>query len=161
MIFFSLTSDINECGQSNGGCQQICINRRGSHTCACKKGYELASDKSTCIELEGKSCPFVVWSWSIAVHGLVLPYKHCHIPLHIFCLIGNSIFHLSLEILTDFAKKRLEVSLVVAYFCSLFSNVLAKIGCFDRKKVHLRLSSSILAKIGQTTELLIKQDFPW
>ena len=34
--------------------------------------------------------------------------------LNIFCLIGNSIFNLNLELLTDSAKKELKVP----YFCS-------------------------------------------
>lgn len=33
--------DIDECGSSNGGCQQICNNRKGqSRTCSCYRGYK-------------------------------------------------------------------------------------------------------------------------
>ena len=47
--------------------------------------------------------------------------------VHNFCFICNSFFHFSLELLTDFAKKRLKVG---KYF-------LVKIGCFNKKSLRL------------------------
>ncbi|XP_065064748.1 uncharacterized protein LOC135690976 [Rhopilema esculentum] len=33
--------DINECANSNGGCQQLCTNLPGTHRCGCNRGYTL------------------------------------------------------------------------------------------------------------------------
>ena len=40
--------DANECLMQNGGCEQICINTRGSYFCGCHYGYQLASDGRSC-----------------------------------------------------------------------------------------------------------------
>ena len=40
--------DINECGNDNGGCSQVCVNNVGSYECKCNDGYTLADDKNTC-----------------------------------------------------------------------------------------------------------------
>ena len=45
-MFFS--SDINECRSHNGGCEQGCVNIRGSHRCTCRTGYKLQKDKRSC-----------------------------------------------------------------------------------------------------------------
>ena len=42
-------SDNNECGESNGGCQSVCVNTPGSHTCACERGYLLLPDGRSCV----------------------------------------------------------------------------------------------------------------
>lgn len=58
----SCSQDINECLSNNGGCQQICINRRGeTNLCACKNGFKLNPlDKKKCIDIdecrEGRAC---------------------------------------------------------------------------------------------------------
>ena len=41
-------SDINECGTSNGGCAQVCINQVGSYYCQCNNGYTLDDDSHGC-----------------------------------------------------------------------------------------------------------------
>lgn len=43
-----LCPDVNECGQQNGGCNQICFNKPGSFHCACYSGYALSPDGRTC-----------------------------------------------------------------------------------------------------------------
>ncbi|XP_053674472.1 uncharacterized protein LOC128724777 [Anopheles nili] len=43
--------DTNECGASNGGCQQHCINSDGSYYCSCKYGFKLDTDKRSCLVL--------------------------------------------------------------------------------------------------------------
>ena len=48
----SLSSDIDECGSSNGGCDHICINTQGAFYCDCRSGYQLSSNERSCI---GKS----------------------------------------------------------------------------------------------------------
>ena len=41
--------DINECLESNGGCEDSCTNTVGSYTCSCQaSGYALSSDKHNC-----------------------------------------------------------------------------------------------------------------
>ena len=32
--------DMDECTQTNGGCEHLCHNTHGSHFCSCGKGYE-------------------------------------------------------------------------------------------------------------------------
>ena len=39
---------MNECDTRNGGCDQICVNKMGSHQCACMAGFEIQDDKRTC-----------------------------------------------------------------------------------------------------------------
>ena len=41
-------SDINECLEFNGGCQQICDNSIGSFSCSCDEGYELSENLLLC-----------------------------------------------------------------------------------------------------------------
>ena len=44
-------SDINECNNNNGGCNQLCRNSFGSYHCECSVGFKLSSgewdDKTT------------------------------------------------------------------------------------------------------------------
>ena len=46
-IFYSVAAG-SECDNSNGGCQQICVNRTGLITCYCNQGYNLTNDRKTC-----------------------------------------------------------------------------------------------------------------
>lgn len=46
--FHSIYTDTNECGSSNGGCDQVCTNTVGSYYCQCDKGYSLNADIHTC-----------------------------------------------------------------------------------------------------------------
>ena len=46
--FSSLTLDINECAQNNGGCVRFCQNTEGSFFCHCGDGYSLNKDGSQC-----------------------------------------------------------------------------------------------------------------
>ena len=40
--------DINECAESNGGCEQNCTNSVGSYSCLCGDGYNLSDDGRQC-----------------------------------------------------------------------------------------------------------------
>ena len=40
--------DIDECVQSNGGCQHVCKNTNGSYFCTCRSGYILGENKHHC-----------------------------------------------------------------------------------------------------------------
>ena len=41
-------TDINECSDSNGGCDDDCINTIGSFYCECDSGYTLQTNGKTC-----------------------------------------------------------------------------------------------------------------
>ena len=42
--------DEDECQNSNGGCQEKCVNTVGSYICSCREGFELQNDKHSCKE---------------------------------------------------------------------------------------------------------------
>ena len=41
-------ADVNECLDSNAGCEQDCINTVGSYFCSCKSGFNLNLDMHNC-----------------------------------------------------------------------------------------------------------------
>ena len=43
-----MVSDINECLESNGGCDHTCTNNPGSYYCTCTAGFQLANDSHIC-----------------------------------------------------------------------------------------------------------------
>ncbi|XP_077592860.1 bone morphogenetic protein 1-like isoform X1 [Stigmatopora nigra] len=43
-------SDVDECSQENGGCQQQCVNTMGSYKCQCRGGFVLHDNKHDCKE---------------------------------------------------------------------------------------------------------------
>ena len=48
-VAFALLTDINECTNNNGGCEDVCTNIIGSYTCSCQLiGYHLDNDKHNC-----------------------------------------------------------------------------------------------------------------
>ncbi|GAA6088582.1 multiple epidermal growth factor-like domains protein 6 isoform X1 [Tachysurus ichikawai] len=40
--------DVNECEETNGGCETLCCNTIGSFYCKCPSGQELKEDGKTC-----------------------------------------------------------------------------------------------------------------
>ncbi|XP_066250457.1 protein tolkin-like [Euwallacea similis] len=46
-------AEFNECEHIEHGCEQLCINTLGSFQCGCKSGFELHSDKRSCIDACG------------------------------------------------------------------------------------------------------------
>jgi len=46
--YIPLDVDINECSDSNGGCQHNCTNTIGSYYCSCDAGYSLDQDGHSC-----------------------------------------------------------------------------------------------------------------
>ncbi|XP_060089731.1 growth arrest-specific protein 6 [Heteronotia binoei] len=44
--------DVDECFEKNGGCKQICLNKRGSYRCSCYSGYALQKDNKTCEDID-------------------------------------------------------------------------------------------------------------
>ena len=40
--------DVNECSDSNGGCQHNCTNTIGSYYCSCAAGYSLDDNDHRC-----------------------------------------------------------------------------------------------------------------
>ncbi|ROT72491.1 hypothetical protein C7M84_009125, partial [Penaeus vannamei] len=50
--------DVDECVGQNGNCEHICINEPGTFRCACREGYRLRGDNSTCeLASEGGAVP--------------------------------------------------------------------------------------------------------
>ena len=47
VIFISFL-DVNECEENNGGCEQQCVNKEGSHNCSCEGGFKLEKDGFKC-----------------------------------------------------------------------------------------------------------------
>lgn len=47
--FSSSPTDVDECQDNNGGCQQICVNALGSYECQCHSGFFLSDNQHTCI----------------------------------------------------------------------------------------------------------------
>ena len=45
-----LTTDIDECDEDNGNCEQECVNAPGSFQCRCGSGFQLREDGRTCRE---------------------------------------------------------------------------------------------------------------
>lgn len=43
-------SDLDECAEGNGGCQQVCVNMMGSYECRCRDGFLLSDNQHTCIQ---------------------------------------------------------------------------------------------------------------
>lgn len=43
---------VDECRDDNGGCDSLCTNSPGSHTCSCATGYMLLLDGRTCIDVD-------------------------------------------------------------------------------------------------------------
>ena len=43
-----MSADVDECGNSNGGCSQVCINEEPGFSCGCMQGFELDNDGMTC-----------------------------------------------------------------------------------------------------------------
>ena len=42
------STDINECGTANGGCEHNCTNSIGSFICSCDAGYQLDGNGVNC-----------------------------------------------------------------------------------------------------------------
>uniref|UniRef100_A0A3B3CNB0 EGF-like calcium-binding domain-containing protein n=1 Tax=Oryzias melastigma TaxID=30732 RepID=A0A3B3CNB0_ORYME len=45
-LFFQ--TDVNECEETNGGCEALCCNTIGSFYCRCPVGQKLNEDAKTC-----------------------------------------------------------------------------------------------------------------
>lgn len=43
-------TDVDECAEGNGGCQQSCVNMMGSYECHCREGFFLSDNQHTCIQ---------------------------------------------------------------------------------------------------------------
>lgn len=69
----SIVTDVDECLDNNGGCQQVCVNTMGSYECQCTEGFFLSDNQHTCIHRsDGKSLSFTL---SSLITG-VKPNKH-------------------------------------------------------------------------------------
>lgn len=77
-VYMCVCSDVNECEELNGGCQQTCVNTRGSHHCECSEGFRMHADGRTCI---GKYLAEVFITFVVTILK-VLPLlpTHCIFP---------------------------------------------------------------------------------
>ena len=57
----SLFLDLNECSNSNGGCNSTCSNSIGSYSCSCEAGYQLAVNLHDC---KGRDRPYFSQAWA-------------------------------------------------------------------------------------------------
>ena len=48
---FSLSLDVDECLEDNGGCDQVCTNKPGTHMCECNDGYTKTSESGYCVDI--------------------------------------------------------------------------------------------------------------
>lgn len=48
IVVIITSADVNECDINNGNCQQMCKNLYGRHSCSCREGFVLDSNKRTC-----------------------------------------------------------------------------------------------------------------
>lgn len=48
-MFVFVWTDVDECLDNNGGCQQVCVNTMGSYECQCTEGFFLSDNQHTCI----------------------------------------------------------------------------------------------------------------
>lgn len=67
-----LLADYNECLDSNGGCDHICVNSVPGHQCVCETGYVLQPDGRTCI---GES---LIWCISGDICSRHVGHMHGH-----------------------------------------------------------------------------------
>lgn len=47
-FFFDTFSDIDECADGTAKCTDICVNKFGSYSCECHRGFQLTADDRSC-----------------------------------------------------------------------------------------------------------------
>ncbi|KAK2120962.1 hypothetical protein P7K49_002348 [Saguinus oedipus] len=68
---FPLLTDVDECQDNNGGCQQICVNTMGSYECQCHSGFFLSDNQHTCIHRSNEGLEKVhTERWGAKGHAL-------------------------------------------------------------------------------------------
>ena len=45
-------TDINECDDQNGGCEDACMNTESSYFCTCRDGLHLSDDGHSCLGMK-------------------------------------------------------------------------------------------------------------
>ncbi|XP_064387611.1 adhesion G protein-coupled receptor E2-like isoform X3 [Halichondria panicea] len=44
--------DVNECAESNGNCEQTCVNKPGSYHCECRDGFNISDNGVSCVDFD-------------------------------------------------------------------------------------------------------------
>lgn len=97
-------SDVNECEETNGGCEALCCNTIGSFYCRCPPGLKLNEDGKTC---EGESSALFVWVWYLLVYDQY-DTRYWVIILHSLFSVVLDNLNLHLEAQTTIFKTLLE-----------------------------------------------------
>ena len=59
-VCYYIWVDINECDSNNGGCEQICVNKRGAlNVCGCRRGY--TQDPLESFKCRGRKDAYLLW----------------------------------------------------------------------------------------------------
>lgn len=65
-LYVSIQTDVDECLDNNGGCQQVCVNTMGSYECMCTEGFFLSDNQHTCIHRsDGKTSVEKEWTLTV------------------------------------------------------------------------------------------------
>uniref|UniRef100_A0A671MG02 Zgc:158328 n=1 Tax=Sinocyclocheilus anshuiensis TaxID=1608454 RepID=A0A671MG02_9TELE len=75
LSFFLVCSDINECADSNGGCEGTCCNIIGSFYCRCPDGMKLGADGKSC-QGEKVKLSFIICDPGPQNHGKLISCEH-------------------------------------------------------------------------------------
>lgn len=87
-FFVWIQTDVDECLDNNGGCQQVCVNTMGSYECQCTHGFFLSDNQHTCIHRsDGKShtTQDVIWIGSNCGLKTSLPSFKCPLCHKLWC----------------------------------------------------------------------------
>ena len=77
-IFSLILTDINECLNSNGGCEQNCSNTLGSFECSCSSYFVLGANGKSCLGKHSILLQDYINNLTIYIVDWKLSYSLCH-----------------------------------------------------------------------------------
>lgn len=92
----NILTDVNECSNGGGVCQQRCVNVQGSYNCECYYGYRLNADRKTCSQ--GKVLCVNMYTQYINVCDPHSPFLHlnAHVNVRFLHIILETSFNIML-----------------------------------------------------------------